>query len=74
MARSKVADLTIDEFMELIREVLIQTLSEMLSDPDEGLELRDDFGEKLRRSLATVEAGGKTVPLQEIAERLGLTW
>jgi len=74
MARSKVADLTISEFRELVREVVIQTLSEMLGDPDEGLQLRDDFTEELRRSLAAVEAGGKTVPVQEIAERLGLTW
>ena len=31
------ADLTIDEFRDLIRAVVIQTLSEMLDDPDEGL-------------------------------------
>ena len=39
---TKVADLTIDEFRELVQEVVIQTLSEMMSDPNEGLELRDD--------------------------------
>ena len=48
---SKVADLTIDEFRDLIRAVVIQTLSEMLGDPDEGLELRDDFAEELLGSL-----------------------
>ena len=71
---TKVADLTINEFRELVQEVVIQTLSEMMSDPDEGLELRDDFVEELKRSLADVEAGGKTVPAQKVAERLGLTW
>ncbi|MCY3868858.1 MAG: hypothetical protein OXG87_04825 [Gemmatimonadetes bacterium] len=71
---TKVADLTIDEFRELVQEVVIQTLSEMMSDPDEGLELRDDFVEELKQSLADVEAGGKTVPAQKVAERLGLTW
>ncbi len=74
MARSKIADLTIDEFRELVREVVIQTLSEMLGDPDEGLELHDDFAKELQRSLAAVKAGGKTVPVEEVAERLGLTW
>ncbi|MEW6572212.1 MAG: hypothetical protein AB1374_01045 [Bacillota bacterium] len=74
MAHSKIADLTIDEFRELVREVVIQTLSEMLGDPDEGLELRDDFAKELQRSLAVVKAGGKTVPVEEVAERLGLTW
>ena len=34
---SKVADLTIEGFRDLIRAVVIQTLSEMLDDPDEGL-------------------------------------
>ena len=54
MIPSKVADLTIDEFRDLIRAVVIQTLSEMLNDPDEGLELRDDFAEELLGSLAVV--------------------
>ena len=71
---TKVADLTIDEFRELVREVVIQTLSEMMSDPDEGLELRDDFVEELEQSIADVKAGGKTVPAQKVAEELGLTW
>lgn len=70
----KVADLTVDEFRKLVREVVIQTLSGTLGDPDEGLELRDDFVPELRSSLTDVEAGGKTVPAQEVAARLGLTW
>ena len=71
---TKVADLTIDEFRKLVQEVVIQTLSEMMVDPDEGLELRDDFVEELKQSIADVKAGGKTVPAQKVAERLGLTW
>ena len=74
MADSKVADLTVQEFKELVREIVIQTLLEMLGDPDEGLELRDDFAAELQRSLAAVEAGDKTIPVQEVATRLGLTW
>jgi len=74
MAQSTIADLTIDEFKKLIREVVIQTLSEMFGDPDEGLELRDDFKIELQRSLTAVEAGGKTIPAQEVAAKLGLSW
>ena len=74
MTPSKVADLTIDEFRDLIRTVVIQTLSEMLGDPDEGLEMRDDFAEELLGSLAAVEASGKTTSAQKVAERRGLTW
>ena len=69
---TKVADLTIDEFRKLVQEVVIQTLSEMMGDPDEGLKLRDDFAEELKQSLANMEAGGKTVPMQKIAEGLGV--
>ncbi len=74
MADPKVADLTVQEFKALVREIVIQTLLEMLGDPDEGLELRDEFAAALQRSLATVEAGGKTIPVQEVATKLGLTW
>ena len=69
---TKVADLTIDEFRKLVQEVVIQTLLEMMSDPDEGLELRDDLVEELKQSLANVEAGGKTMLMQKVAEKLGL--
>ena len=74
MDDSKIADLTVREFKELVREVVIQTIREILGDPDRGLELRDDFAEELKRSLATVEAGGKTIPVKEVAAKLGLTW
>ena len=74
MTSSKVADLTIDEFRDLVRAVVIQTLSEMLDDPDEGLELRDDFTEELQDSLNAVKIGGKTTSVQQVVEKLGLTW
>ncbi len=74
MAQAMVSDLTINEFRGLVRDVVAQTLLEMLGDPDEGLELRDDFRADLQRSLAVVRAGGETVPVQEVAARLGLSW
>jgi len=74
MAQTKVGDLTIDEFKRLVRETVAETLAEMLSDPDEGLELRGDFRAALERSLASVEAGGKTIPVAEVATKLGLSW
>ena len=74
VTHSKVSDLTIDEFRDLVRAVVIQTLSEMLDDPDEGSELRDNFAEELLGSLATVAASGKTGSAQQAAGKLGLTW
>ena len=40
MPPTRVADLTVDEFKDLIRETVKQTIVEMVSDPDEGLQLR----------------------------------
>ena len=74
MTRTTVADLSIDEFKELVRDVVEQTLSETIVDPDEGLELRDDFVEELRQSLAIEASGQETIPAEKVAERLGLTW
>ncbi len=43
-------------------------------DPDEGLALRDEFVAELQQSIADVEAGGKTIPAEKVAEELGLNW
>jgi hypothetical protein len=74
MTNSTVSDLTVDELRKLIREVVIQTISEMIGDPDEGLELSDEFRLELQRSLAAGKAESKTIPAQEVAAKLGLTW
>lgn len=74
MTYSNVADLTVDELKNLIREVVTQTILEMFGDPDEGLELREEIQERLRHSLATTQAGAKGIPAQEVAAKLGLEW
>ena len=57
MTQTKVADLALDELKGLIKEVVTQALSEVLGDPDEGLELRPEAADQLRRSLAAMKAG-----------------
>ncbi|MBC7258083.1 MAG: hypothetical protein H5T65_02435 [Chloroflexi bacterium] len=74
MAETKISDLSVDEFKKLIRDTVAEALMEMLGDPDEGLELREDMKVALQRSLADVEAGGKTIPAQETAASLGVSW
>ena len=74
MTASSVADLTVDELKELIREAVSQTIAEMLGDPDKDMELREEVQERLERSLAMMEAAGKTVPANQVAARLGLEW
>jgi len=74
MAFTTIADLTVEQFKDLIREVVVQTLTEVLGDPDEGLELREDIKVKIQQSLAAVKAGEKIIPAEEVATKLGLTW
>ncbi|MBK8904790.1 MAG: hypothetical protein IPM53_26660 [Anaerolineaceae bacterium] len=72
MDNTKVADLTVDEFRSVIRETVAQTLAELLSDPDEGLTLREELSSELLAALKEPKAQYKTA--QTVAENLGLDW
>lgn len=74
MIEQRVADLTVNEFREIVRAIVLQTILELLGDPDAGLEVREEFAETLRQSIAAVQAGGKTIPAEEVAAKLGLEW
>ena len=74
MIPTKVADLTVDELRDLIREVVAQTILEAVEDPDKGLDLRQEAELSLRDSLAHIEAGGATKPAGQVAADLGLEW
>lgn len=65
-AHKKVADITLGELKELIREVILETI-----DPDYGLELRDEVLEALQESFEQ-KARGEGIPLEEAQNRLGL--
>jgi hypothetical protein len=73
MTENHVADLTVEEFRHLVREVVKQTLNELL-DPDAGLLLREDLEAELKTSLQSVVAGGETIPIERVAADLGLEW
>jgi hypothetical protein len=64
----KVADLTIDEFRALVREIVAEVVEELI-DPDEGLEVRPEFIEEMERRLASDEP---TIPAEEVYLQLGL--
>ena len=70
----KVAELTVDELTQLVQEAVEQKLIEMLGDPDEGLELREEIRARLRSSLEAEQSGVQPIPAQEIAARLDLEW
>lgn len=70
----RVAELTVDEFKQVIEASVEQKLLEMLGDPDEGLELRNEVKARLRRSLQAQERGTRGIPAKEVAAELGLEW
>ena len=49
-------------------------MEEMLSGPDEGLELREEIEARLRRALAEERSGTRGIPAQEVAAQLGLEY
>jgi hypothetical protein len=72
MLDTRVAELTIVEFKALVREVVEETIADLLADPDEGLEIRDDFRAVLHRSLKAIKEGGAVYDARDVASRLGL--
>ena len=73
MTQETVNNLSIAELRKLIRDIVIQTFSEITVDPDEGLELNAEFRSELRQALATKSTDG-TFPAHEVAAKLGLNW
>ena len=70
----KVKDLTVDELKMLIEQTVEQKLLELLGDPDEGLELREEIIARLKRSIARERKGVQGIPAKEVAKKLGLEW
>jgi hypothetical protein len=46
----------------------------MLSDPDEGKQLKPEVQQQLLQSLERTQAGERGVAAEEVAKRLGLAW
>jgi len=60
----KVADLSIDEFKELIGKAIEEKIRELF-DPDYGLELREDFVHALKNSIAFKER----IPFEDVKKK-----
>jgi len=67
-----VAELTVDELKHIIHEAMEEKLSEMLGDPDEGLELREEIKARLRRSLEAERSEVRGIPAQEVAAQFDM--
>jgi hypothetical protein len=70
-----ISDLSVDELKSLIRDVVEQTIKDLFSDPDKGLELQEGVLDYLRQSENLVRAGEMpTVSAHQVAEKLDLEW
>jgi hypothetical protein len=70
----QVKDLTVEELKFLIQETVTETLQSMLTDPDEGKQLKPEVQQQLLQSLERTQAGERGVAAEEVAKRLGLSW
>ncbi|MCH7748998.1 MAG: hypothetical protein IH939_12985 [Acidobacteria bacterium] len=72
MAATNVADMSKEELTDLIEATVEQKLIELLDDPDEGLEIREEVRESILRQRAAVAKGERGRPLEDVAKELGL--
>jgi hypothetical protein len=68
---NRVADMTVNELHALVRKAVQEALWEYEQefDPDEGLEFRPEFAERLRTYLRDKPRGK---PIDEVVRKLGL--
>lgn len=64
--------MTTEELKELLKELIEVKLTELLGDPDAGLELRDDLRQRLTHQRSAVEYGERGESFDDVARRLGL--
>jgi hypothetical protein len=68
-----ISDLSVDELKTLIREVVQQTIMDLFSDPDQGLELQEDVKDFLQDSVLSYRRGSTpTISAHQVAENLDL--
>ena len=67
-----VAEMTPEELKEMLGELIEAKLTEVLGDPDEGLELRESVRERLERQQSAVASGERGESFDDVARRLGL--
>ena len=65
----KVKELTVEQLKALIEEAVEEKLQEILGDPDEGLELREEVIQRLKAHQTSRIA---RVPMDQVVKRHGL--
>jgi ribosomal protein L29 len=70
----QVKDLTTEELKALIRETVLETIEEVLDDPDISKTLRPELKQQLLESRQRRTTGQRGIPAADVAQRFGLTW
>jgi hypothetical protein len=69
---STIAQMSKEEFKEMIETSIEQKLLEMLGDPDEGWEIRESVRDRLLRQKKALAAGERGQPFDDVIQQLGL--
>ena len=66
---------TLDDIKEFVDEIVEEKLINILKDPDEGLELREDIKVRLKKSLKSQADGEKGILMENIKRHgLNILW
>jgi hypothetical protein len=68
----QVKDLTTDELKTLIRETVAEVLGDFLSDPDEGMTVKEEFKQELLEIRKRRQVETRGISAEEVMSRLGL--
>jgi len=68
----QVKDLTIEELRAVIRETVIESLEELLPDPDAGQPVKEQFQQELLAIRQRRKLGSKNISADEVKQRLGI--
>ena len=68
----QVKDLTIEELKAVIRETVIESLEDLLPDPDAGKIVKEKFQQELLEIRQRRKAGNQNISADEVKQRLGI--
>ena len=67
-----IMQMTKEELQEIIESAIERKFMELIGDPDEGLEIREELRERLVRQKQAVAEGDRGDSLEDVVQRLGL--
>lgn len=69
LMETTVSQMSISELRELISDVVEEKFAKY-SDPDYGLELREDFVERMREQQKRIDEGERGIPFEDVVREL----